>query len=467
MPEKRKRYESWGRYPRVKHQQVILLPPGTSELQFDEYKKPVLAFAQGRSYGDTCLNENGILLDTSLLAGISSFDKINGILRCAAGTTLAEILNLIVPHGWFLPVTPGTRHISVGGAIAHDVHGKNHHCAGTFGCFVTKLELLRSSGERFVCSPSENAELFAATIAGMGLTGLILWAEFQLKAIPSPFIKVKRFPFSNLDEFLKLSKAADPNHEYTVAWLDGVGASQKTLRGILTCGNHADTKASLLSRKPSLMRVPLDLPAFFLNRVTMAAFNSIYYKAQARAASTTLTGYESFFYPLDVVEDWNRIYGRRGFLQYQCVVPLAASAAVEEIFSRIRHSRLAPFLVVVKTFGSRVSPGMLSFPRAGITLALDFPFRGEPTLKLFEELDDVTRTAHGAVYPAKDACMSPQSFQSYFPQWKNFARFIDPQFSSSFWRRVTEQEAGRRPQTAGGRWQDQEAGPGSRSTKQD
>jgi FAD/FMN-containing dehydrogenase len=439
MPQKTKRYESWGRYPRLKHSQAITVKPGTRTLPFEDYKQPVLAFGQGRSYGDTCLNENGILLDTSLLAGILSFDKDNGILRCEAGTTLAQILPLIVPHGWFLPVTPGTKHVSVGGAIAHDVHGKNHHCSGTFGCYVRQFELLRSSGERLLCSPAENAELYRATIAGMGLTGMILWAEFQLKPVNGPFIEVERLPFANVEEFLTLSKASDQNHEYTVAWLDGVSAGQKLGRGILSRGNHADiaVPAPARAKGTSFMRVPFDAPAFLLNRITVGAFNSLYFQMQSRAAAKGLILFEPFFYPLDAVSDWNRIYGRRGFLQYQCVLPYAANGAIEEIFRLIKHSRLAPFLAILKTFGEMVSPGILYFPRPGITLALDFPFLGEVTLKLFDELDGITRSAHGAVYPAKDARMSAQSFQTYFPQWKNFASYIDPQFSSSFWRRVT------------------------------
>jgi FAD/FMN-containing dehydrogenase len=440
MPDQKERYESWGRYPRLKHAGVVKIKPGTTTLPFQDYKQPLLAYAQGRSYGDSCLNENGILLDTSLLTGITAFDKTSGILRCDAGTTLADILQLIVPHGWFLPVTPGTKHVSVGGAIAHDVHGKNHHCAGTFGCYVKQFELLRSSGERLRCSPSENADLFRATIAGMGLTGIILWAEFQLKPIKGPFIEVERLPFATLEEFVTRSKASDQNHEYTVAWLDGFsGAGQKFGRGILTRGNHADIEAPSprKTKNRSTLRVPFDAPEFLLNRITARAFNSLYYKMQSRASTNDLILYEPFFYPLDVLSNWNRIYGRRGFLQYQCVVPFTAEGAIEDIFGCMTRGYLAPFLVVLKTFGGVSSPGMLSFPRPGITLAMDFPFLGEATLKLFEEFDGITRSANGAVYPAKDACMSPQSFQTYFPQWKDFAAFIDPQFSSSFWRRVT------------------------------
>lgn len=400
-----------------------------------EYAPSVLAFAQGRSYGDTCLNNDGILLDTASLSNVIEFDEELGLLRCEAGTTLADILALIVPHNWFLPVTPGTKQVSIGGAIAHDIHGKNHHRAGTFGRYVKQFELLRSSGERVTCSPQENAELFAATIAGMGLTGLITWAEFELKRIPGPAIAVERMPFANLDEFLALAITSDREYEYTVAWLD----SGHFGRGVLICGNSAAgpvAEGRDLTR-PRTRRLPFTVPDFFLNRPTIRAMNSIYYQLQTRQPKTELIHFEPFFYPLDAISNWNQIYGSSGFLQYQCVVPYAEREGVQEIFRRIARSGLAAVLSVGKVFGELTSPGMLSFPRAGITLAIDFPFRGRDTLTLLDELDEVTRAARGAVYAAKDARMSSAAFQDYYPQWESFARFVDPKFSSSFWRRVT------------------------------
>ena len=399
----------------------------------------MLAFGQGRSYGDTCLNDGGILLDTSSLSSIISFDRQHGVIRCEAGTTLAEILELIVPHRWFVPVIPGTRHVSVGGAIAHDVHGKNHHRAGTFGCYVRQFELLRSSGERFVCSPTQHTELFRATIAGMGLTGLITWAEFQLKPIDSPNIAIERVPFASLDQFYSLAAASDQDYEYTVAWLDCGSGGSRVGRGILTRGNPAKTDQPVTRKVEGarLARVPFDAPGFILNRLTVRLLHAFYYRLQSRQAAKEIVPYEPFFFPLDAVANWNRIYGRRGFFQYQCVVPHDEREAIEEILARITRSGLTAVLAVLKTFGEVASPGMLSFPRPGITLAVDFPNQGTRILRLLDELDEVTRAARGAVYPAKDARMSAQSFQSYFPSWKTFARYIDPKFSSSFWRRVT------------------------------
>ena len=438
MAKKKKRYESWGRYPPAAPKRVVSIKKGGQNLPFAEYHESLLPYGQGRSYGDTCLNNGAILIDTSLLSGILEFDTERGILRCAAGTTLAEILDLIVPRGWFLPVTPGTKHVSVGGAIAHDVHGKNHHRAGTFGCHVARLELLRSSGERLICSSLENSELFRATISGMGLTGVILWAELKLKAIPGPFIDLERLRFTSLEQFCSLAASSERDYEYTVAWLDIGARGNKRGRGIFTRGQPTGQPAKPRRKIEGLRlnRVPFGAPGFLFNQPTVRAINAFYFRVQSLQAEKDIVHYDPFFYPLDAVPDWNRIYGRHGFLQYQFVVPFSEREAIEEILNRIERSRLSAVLAVLKTFGDVASPGMLSFPRPGITLALDFPFLGVKTLKLLDELDEVTLSARGAVYPAKDARMSAHSFQSYFPEWQNFSRFIDPQFSSSFWRRV-------------------------------
>jgi FAD/FMN-containing dehydrogenase len=399
----------------------------------------MLAFAQGRSYGDTCLNDGGTLLDTALLSGIISFDKERGLLRCEAGTTLAKILELIVPQGWFLPVAPGTKYVSVGGAIAHDVHGKNHHRAGTFGRYVKQFELVRSSGERLVCSSSQNADLFRATIAGMGLTGLITWAEFQLVPIDGSNIAVERLRFDTLDEFYSLATSSDQNYEYTVAWLDAGSGGNNSGRGIFTRGNTTknDTGPAKRTEGLRLKGMPVDAPSFIFNRLTVKAMQALYYRMQSRQAAREILHYEPFLFPLDAIAHWNRIYGRRGFLQYQCVVPFDERQAIGEILSRINRSGLTAVLAVLKTFGDMKSPGMLSFPRPGITLAVDFPNQGDRTLRLLDQLDEVTVAARGAVYPAKDARMSAYSFQNYFPEWKSFADYVDPKFSSSFWRRVS------------------------------
>ena len=431
---------SWGRYPKVTPAEVQSVFWRSELPNIADFEQPVLPYAYGRSYGDSCLNEGGVSLDVSHLRRFISFDEDEGLLCCEAGVSLAEILELIVPRGWFIPVSPGTRFVSVGGAIANDVHGKNHHKAGTFGCHVTRFELLRSNGERLICSPHENTNLFQATIGGLGLTGVILWAEFRLKPIVNPFIDMERIQFSSLDEFLQISAETDQQYEYTMSWVDILIGGQNLCRGIFMCGNN-DQSRSLASKKTRRMlplTVPFDLPSFVLNSLTVKSFNELFYHSQLSKRVHKVVPYEPFFYPLDSIHEWNRLYGKRGFLQYQFVVPFQDGfGAMREIIGRIRRSGEGSFLTVLKTFGTIRSPGMLSFPRPGITLALDFAYGGQKTLQLLDELDKVVRQSGGAVYPAKDARMSAENFQAFFPRWQEFAQYVDPHFSSSFWRRVS------------------------------
>ena len=431
--------QSWGRYPDVEPAQVIPIYWRDELPDLASFERPILPYAYGRSYGDSCLNEGGVVLDVSHLRRFLAFDEREGVLRCEAGVSLAEILGLIVPRGWFLPVTPGTKYVSVGGAIANDIHGKNHHQAGTFGCHVTCFELLRSNGERLLCSPSENRELFCATIGGLGLTGVILWAEIRLQPIVSPLMKIERIRFASLDAFMQLSAASDQDYAYTVSWVDCLIGGKEACRGIFMRGNHDQSPAPKMRPHGSLpLMVPFDLPSQVLNTFTVKSFNALYYRSQLSSTVHKVVHYDPFFYPLDSIKDWNRLYGRRGFLQYQCFVPFdAGSEAMRDILERIRRSGQGSFLTVLKKFGDVPSPGLLSFPRPGLTLALDFAYRGQETLQLLENLDTIVRASGGAVYPAKDARMSAQSFQRYFPRWQEFARYVDPKFSSSFWRRVT------------------------------
>jgi FAD/FMN-containing dehydrogenase len=432
--------QSWGRYPRVRPRQVVPVFWRSNLPDLAAYDAPVLPFACGRSYGDSCLNEGGVTLDMSHLNHFIAFDEQTGILRCEAGVTLADILELVVPHGWFLPVTPGTKFVSVGGAIANDVHGKNHHRAGTFGCHVTCFELLRSTGERLLCSPTAHPEMFRATIGGLGLTGIILWAEIKLKPVKNAFIRMERIRYHSLSGFMALSTDSDRDFEYTVAWVDCLASGQQLGRGLFMRGNHDDAETASPKQPAShiSLTIPFDFPPFVLNTLSMKAFNAVYYHAQRSERIRRLVPYEPFFYPLDALHHWNRMYGKRGFLQYQCVVPLDHGYEVmTELLQRISHSGEGSFLTVLKKFGDVASPGLLSFPRPGLTLALDFPYHGERTLTLFETLDCIVRQSGGAVYPAKDARMTPESFQAYYPQWETFKQYIDPKCSSSFWRRVT------------------------------
>jgi FAD/FMN-containing dehydrogenase len=431
----RRPYRSWGRYPATSPSAVLPVVWRSDPPPLDQLAGSVLPYACGRSYGDSCLNDGGVLLDVSRLDRMIAFDETQGLFRCEAGATLADILALIVPRGWFLPVVPGTRWVSVGGAIANDIHGKNHHRAGTFGTHVTRLELLRSSGERVVCTPED--ALFQATVGGLGLTGLILWAEIRLKRVPGPGIAVERIRFSGLDDFLDLA-AEDHAYEYTVAWVDCLARGSRLGRGIYLRGDHAPLEGAVLSPvRPARFTVPVDAPGGLLNRSTLRLFNEAYYRSQLRDRRRMVVPYASYFFPLDVVGDWGRLYGSRGFVQYQCVVPdHPGGGPIRTIFERIARSGEPASLAVLKRFGSVPSPGMLSFPREGITLAVDFAVRGPPTFALLDDLDTVVREAGGAVYPAKDARMSPASFHAFFPALDCFLLHKDAKFSSSFWRRV-------------------------------
>jgi FAD/FMN-containing dehydrogenase len=425
---------SWGRYPRS---QQAIAPLHWRDAVLPAAAGSMLAYGNGRSYGDVCLNDGGTLLHTRGLDRYIAFDPARGILRCEAGILFAEILDFIVPQGWFLPVTPGTRYVTLGGAIANDVHGKNHHGAGTFGEYVRRFELLRSDGARLECSPGENADLYTATIAGLGLTGVIVWAEIQLLRIPSPWMAQETRRFANLTEFFALSTESERDYAYTVAWIDCAASGSASGRGVFYRANHAPAVAGGHAPRASRLAVPFTPPVSLINTLSLRAFNELYYR-RAREGHAVVH-YAPYFYPLDAIGEWNRIYGPRGFLQYQCVVPPAASeTAIAELLRTIAASGSGSFLAVLKVFADRPAAGILSFPRAGTTLALDFPNGGAQTFALLDRLDEITAAAGGAVYPAKDARMSGARFRQYFPRWQQMLPQIDPKFSSGFWRRVME-----------------------------
>jgi FAD/FMN-containing dehydrogenase len=429
---------SWGNIIRARHdvltvrsrrQGFPVLPP----------EGKVLPYGNGRSYGDSCLNAGGLLLRTRQLDHFIAFDPAAGVLACEAGTLLSEILEVVVPAGWFVPVTPGTRFVTVGGAIANDVHGKNHHSAGTFIRHVRRLELARSDGQRLTCSATENPEVFAATAGGLGLTGLILSAELELKRIHGPFLDVETIRFHHLDEFMALSAASDESHEYTVSWIDCLGRGRQLGRGLFQRARHSQTAGGPAPRARQLA-MPFVPPFSLVNPVSLRLFNTVYYRRQLRAQRSSRERYESFFYPLDGILHWNRLYGPRGFYQYQSVVPPGDTgrAATAEMLKAIARSGMGSFLAVLKMFGGLASPGMLSFPREGITLALDFPNRGARLTRLFATLDAIVHEAGGRLYPAKDGRMPGRLFRDGYPRWQEFSRHIDPRASSSFWRRVME-----------------------------
>lgn len=427
-------YESWGRFPKVS--QDALAPAWLHEVSLTGVEGTLLPYGQGRSYGDSCLNDGGTVVSSENLRRLISFDPESGVLECEGGVTLEEIIDFGLPRGWFLPVSPGTKYVSVAGAIANDIHGKNHHRAGTFGRHVLSFRLLRSDGSITVCSPHSERELFSATVGGLGLTGFILSTTIQLKKVAGGHIDVESIKCRNLDEFFDHSSRSDVDFEYTVSWIDCLAGGDSLGRGIFMRGNHSE-ETKPIKKRPQVLAVPFDLPGFTLNRLSVQAFNFLYYNKQTSPVVKSTVPYGPFFYPLDSVRNWNRIYGKRGFLQFQCVVPSSNNnAAIRTILETIVRSGKASFLAVLKEFGDIPSPGLLSFPRKGVTLCLDFPFAGEGTLKLFSQLDSIVAEVGGAIYPAKDATMSGEHFKQYFPKWKEFSNHIDPKFSSSFWRRM-------------------------------
>jgi FAD/FMN-containing dehydrogenase len=360
-----------------------------------------------------------------------------GVLRAEPGITLEQILEVAIPRGWMLPVTPGTKYATLGGAIANDVHGKNHHVRGTWGCHVRQFMLARSDGAALLCTPDLNAELYAATIGGLGLTGFILWAEIQLMPIRSSQIDVTSIRFDNLGEFFALSDALDPLHEYSVAWVDCLGRGAQLGRGIFMTGDHAAAGPLEVDRRRK-RKVPFTFPVPVFNKATLRAFNGLYYHRQRTREVHATVSYDRYFYPLDSLLEWNRIYGRQGFQQYQCVVPRAvAREATREMLKAIAASGNGSFLAVLKRCGDIPSPGLLSFPMEGTSLALDFPQRDEQNQRLFSALDTIVREAAGRIYPAKDAHMSGEDFRAAYPDWQRLETLRDPALLSSFWDRVT------------------------------
>jgi len=391
----------------------------------------------GRSYGDTCLPAGPVAIDARGMNAILAFDPQTGILRAEAGISLAAILDRIIPHGWFLPVTPGTRHVTLGGALANDVHGKNHHRAGTFGNHVRAFELVRSDGTRRICTPEENPGFFAATVGGMGLTGLITWVEIALMRASSPNVLQTTVRFRNLAEYFAEHADADAAVEYGVAWIDSLATGTHLGRGALLLGEHAPTPGKIASAtQPARISVPFTPPFALIRPSSLRLFNALYYRA-ARPATDRLVDYRSFFYPLDAIGAWNRLYGPRGLRQFQCVVPESgAETTVRAMLIAAQQASHGSFLTVLKKFGAAPSPGLLSFPRPGYTLTLDFPYRGGTTDDLLSELDAMALDVRGAVNPYKDARMSREAFERSFPRWREIARFVDPLVQSAFTRRI-------------------------------
>lgn len=425
------RFDSWGRVSRKSRAAADVADfRGTAPGSF-------LPFGNGRSYGDSCHNDRGLLLPMRPGAAISAFDPDTGLLTADAGVLLSEILATVMPHGYFLEVTPGTAQVTLGGAIANDVHGKNHHRRGTFGRSVVMFSLLGSDGARKSCSPESNAELFNATIGGMGLTGIIEQATIRLMRVPSANVRQTAFRFSGIDGYFDAIDAIDASHEYSVAWIDQLARGGKLGRGVLMAGDHAEDGGP--ARPPSAPRlsVPFSPPLNLLNRLTLTAFNEMYYRRAPAQPLTGIVPWSSYFHPLDAITGWNRLYGPRGLFQHQSVYPSqnARETTVALIECAQRHGA-SSFLTVLKRFGDVPSPGLMSFPRPGFTLTLDFANSGERTLKMLDALDEIVMAAGGALNPYKDQRMSAAMFEASFPHWRQMEAMRDPAVLSDFWRRT-------------------------------
>ena len=408
----------WGKYPRIDSEVLYPLDPKDVLRRIcDTAHSPLIARGLGRSYGDSALA--GRVVSTRYLNHLLSFDESTGVLSCAAGVSFADILSVFLPRGWFPPVTPGTKFVTVGGAIASDIHGKNHHRDGSFTDHVRRLSIATVSDGIVACSPEQRPELFRATCAGMGLTGVILDATFGLKPVKSAYIDATLLKADTLEEALELFRF---HHgvSYSVAWMDCVSPGGSRGRCVVMLGEHADQGGLGLGSRRGLV-VPADLPSWVLNRPVMRAFNALYYKRLKKKRTDRRLHYERFFYPLDGLRHWNRLYGKAGFTQYQFVLPTEASlAGLKTVLGRIAASRHAPALAVLKAFG-KGNANFLSFPMEGCTLALDFRLDAG-VFDVLNELDRIVLDYGGRVYLTKDVRMSAETLRHSYPDWSALTR---------------------------------------------
>ncbi len=415
------RLSSWGNFPQVEANEFFTRDYESLSrylVSTDEF----IPRGNGRSYGDSALHP----MTLSMLGfnRILDFNATKGILTAEAGVLFSELLEVLVPRGFFLPVTPGTKFITLGGAVASNVHGKNHHKEGGFANFVHAIGLMNADGQELTCTPNQNQELFRQTLGGMGLTGVILWVTFELKKIETSYIQQVNHKARNLEELLILFENSQTS-TYSVAWIDCQKGGKAMGRSILMLGEHAkldelstgtQIQSPLEIHSNRHLSVPFNFPSGMLNEWTVSLFNQLYFNKEFKTSRRFLTHYEPFFYPLDKILNWNRIYGVKGFLQYQFVIPFdSGKTGLPVILKKISSSGYASFLAVLKTFGkSTVPESDLTFPQEGYTLALDFPF-SKGIFKLLEELDQLVLEYGGRVYLTKDARMSAETFSKMYP----------------------------------------------------
>lgn len=441
----------WGRFPAGETD--LYRPERLRSLRNAlECADSVLPRGLGRSYGDACYNSAGATILMERLDRFLSFDEATGVVECESGVSFADLIDHFLPRGYMPPVTPGTRWVTLGGALACDVHGKNHHVDGAFGRHVLDFDLMTAAGEVVRCSRSENSELFRATVGGMGLTGILTRLRLRLRAVETGFVSVDYERSADLDEALDRLSARDAEYEYSVAWIDCLARGRRQGRSVLMRGNPAPGDAVraagiedlLRGRSPERLRVPFDAPGFLLNQHTVRLFNALYYRRYPAEDRGRIVHFEPFFYPLDAIGRWNRLYGRRGFVQYQMLLPPEhARRGLRDSLDLLAASGAPAFLGVLKRFGDIDADGggLLSFPGPGFTLALDLPWRGERTERLLRSLDEVVLAAGGRVYLAKDARLAPDAVEAMYPgldAWRAVKRRVDPEnrFGSDLARRV-------------------------------
>ena len=428
------KWESWGNLSHEQAELVRLDSVQDTAKIIGNLPSKGIAFGMGRSYGDEALNPSGCVVLTTGMNKLLAFDQDRGVLKCEAGVTLQDIQRTLGPKGWLLPVTPGTQMVTVGGAIANDVHGKNHHGFGSFCDHVLELTLVRTTGEVIDCGPVANADWFYATAGGAGLTGVIVSAALQLRRVWGPWVDAQTISYTSLDDFFELSESSEKEWEQTVSWIDCLNGKEG--RGLFMRGNLS-SRQNLAWPTIHNKNFFISPPGSLVNRLSLPIFNQLYYHKNKLKHQSKLVFYESFFYPLDAIQHWNRMYGPNGFYQYQCVIPPEdGKVAVAQMLKEIKQSGEGSFLAVLKTFGNRKSGGLLSFPMPGVTLALDFPNRGCKTLDLFSRLDKIVLETKGRLYLAKDARMPRVLFESGYPKIEEFLKYRDPGISSAMSRRL-------------------------------
>jgi decaprenylphospho-beta-D-ribofuranose 2-oxidase len=424
----------WGRTPSSRA--LVAEPSSLDELTAAIAAAPargVVARGLGRAYGDAAQNAGGLVVDMTALDGITAVDVERGSVTVEAGVSLDRLASALLPFGWFLPVTPGTAHVTVGGAIASDVHGKNHHRDGSFCEHVERLTLLTPGGERRELHPED--ELFWATAGGMGLTGVVVRATVRLLRVETARVREDVERCADLDDVMARMAAHDDDYRYSVAWIDCLARGRRLGRSVLLRGDHAtrdELPAKLRSRALERVRgprlaAPPWVPSGLLRRETVAAFNEAYFRRAPREERGRLVALDPYFYPLDAVRGWNRMYGDRGMLQYQLAVPFGREDALREALERLSGARVASFLAVLKRFGRQ--RGLISFPQPGWTLALDVP-AGDPKLgPLLDGLDELVAGAGGRVYLSKDSRLRPELLAAMYPQlerWRELRAAADP-----------------------------------------